>query len=171
MKKVSKRIIGNLKILGIALVLAFMIFIVIKRPDLLKASVLLLEDRQTIETNKRDIGYQNTGNFLDVFIGKQLKKFTELEFSVIMDGSTVSADFSEIDSQLPFQILEPSSDGFKIHLIYSGVVDYDQSLFMIPFVWEEPNILLGEGFSVNKKGETENLAIWNLDAYKAVHQK
>ncbi|MBU0627280.1 hypothetical protein KKG31_01950 [Patescibacteria group bacterium] len=55
MKGFFKRIFTNFKILIIALVLAIGLFFVIKNPELFRVSVLLLEDKQTIEANQRDI--------------------------------------------------------------------------------------------------------------------
>jgi hypothetical protein len=94
---------------------------------------LMMEDRQTMQANQRDIGYKNTGNVLDVFIAEELKDFTTLSFSVTLDPQNVAVDFSKIDSQLSYQISNQTPESFDIMLTLSTGVDYGQSLFMIPF--------------------------------------
>gem|GEM_PF-5873042 len=50
-----KRIFTDFKILALSLLIAVVVFVVVKNPDLFQASVLLLEDRETMQANQRDI--------------------------------------------------------------------------------------------------------------------
>ncbi|MBU0627279.1 hypothetical protein KKG31_01955 [Patescibacteria group bacterium] len=81
---------------------------------------------------------------MDVFIAEKLANFESLDFVVMMDPETIVVDFSNIESQLDFEILDQSADNFRIHMTSSTGVDYGQSLFMIPFTGDAPYILLSE---------------------------
>jgi hypothetical protein len=141
-----KRIFTDFKILVLALVIAVLVFIVVKNPELFQASVLLLEDRQTMQANQWDIGYKNTSGVLDVFISENVKDFTEILFSVTLDPTNVTVDFNKIESQLPYEITNQSEGGFDIRIIPATLsgLDYGQSLFMVPFSGNNPYILLSE---------------------------
>lgn len=166
-----QRIVTNTKIFIFALIIALGIFIVVKNPGLFQASVLMMEDRETLLANQWDIGYKNTNNLLDVFIAEELKDFTTLRFSVILDPQEVLVDFLHIDSQLPYQISNQTPGSFDIILTLSTGLDYGQSLFMVPFTWATPSILLSEGNVIMANGDMQWLAIWNLDKNKTSHQK
>lgn len=116
MKGLLKRIFTDFKILILALVIAVVVFVVVKNPQLFQASVLLLEDRETMLANQRDIGYKNTSGVLDVFISEDIKNFTDIEFSVTFDSINVTPDLTNIDSQLPYEIFNQSKDSFGIRL-------------------------------------------------------
>jgi len=172
MKGLVKRIFTDFKILVLSLLIAVVVFVVVKNPDLFQASVLLLEDKQTMQTNQRDIWYKNTSGVLDVFISENVKDFTEILFSITLDPNSVIADLTKIDSQLPYKILEQSADSFTIKLTTSTLtgLDYGQSLFMIPFSWDNPFILLSEGTSILNNWDSQGLAIGNLVEGKILHQ-
>jgi len=156
-----KRIFTNFKILVLALVMAVVIFVVVKNPELFQASVLLLEDKQTMQLNERDIGYKNTSGVLDVFISENIKDFSEITFSVSFDANTVNVNFDTIESQLPYEITNQSNGEFSIRLTFASLsgLDYGQSLFMIPFVADTPYILLSEGNVTLSNGNSQSLAI------------
>jgi len=167
-----KRIFTDFKILALALLIAVVVFAVVKNPNLFQASVLLLEDRETMQANQRDIGYKNTSGVLDVFISENVKDFTEILFSVTLDPTSVIVDFTKIDSQFPYEITDQREDGFDIRLIPATLtgLDYDQNLFMIPFSGSNPYILLSEGNATLGNGDIQALAIGNLDEGKTLHQ-
>jgi len=167
-----KRIFTDFKILVLALGIAVVAFVVVKNPDLFQASVLLLEDKETMQANQRDIGYKNTSGVLDVFISENVKDFTEILFSITLDPNSVTVDLTKIDSQLPYEIIDQSTDGFEIRLTTATLtgLDYGQSLFMVPFSGSNPYILLSEGSLVLSNGDIQALAIGNLVEGKALHQ-
>ena len=173
MKGLVKRIFTDFKILVLSLLIAVVVFVVVKNPDLFQASVLLLEDKQTMQTNQRDIGYKNTSGVLDVFMSENVKDFSDITFSVTLDPNSVSTDLTKIDSQLPYEITNQSADGFSIRLTVSGLtgLDYGQSLFMVPFSGTNPYILLSEGTATLNNGDTQALAIGNLVEGKTLHQE
>lgn len=166
------RIFTDFKILALSLLIAVVVFVVVKNPDLFQASVLLLEDRETMQANQRDIGYKNTSGVLDVFISENVQDFTEILFTVTLDPANVTVDFTKIDSQFPYEISNQKEDGFDIRVVPATLsgLDYGQSLFMIPFSWSNPYILLSEGTTTLGNGDMQALAIGNLDEGKTLHQ-
>lgn len=170
MKWFLKRIFTNIKILVLAVIIAVVVFVVIKNPALFQASVLLLEDRQTMQANQWDIWYKNTSGVLDVFISENVKEFTNIVFGISFDPDSVDIDFDKIEAQSPYEIFDQSADGFSIRLTVLSGLDYGQSLFVAPFVWENPYILLSEAYVTLNNGNAQALAIGNLVEWKKLHQ-
>lgn len=172
MKGLFTRIFTDFKILALALLIAVVTFVVVKNPDLFQASVLLLEDKQTMHTNQRDIGYKNTSGVLDVFISENVQDFTDIVFGVTLDPTNVTPDFTKIESQFPYEIIDQTSDGFRIRLTRATLsgLDYGQSLFVIPFSGTNAYILLSEGIATLGNGDSQALAIGNLVEGKTLHQ-
>jgi len=159
----------NAKILIIALIITVWLVIINRNPDLFGASVLLMQDRQTIIDNKRDIWYKNSNNLLDVFISESLKDFEIVLFSVTYDSENILPDLNNIESQLKYEIDKQWPDWFSIKLVSSTWLDYGQSLFTIPFSGSNPYILISDGTAILNNWWETPLAIWNLDEDKTFH--
>lgn len=165
-----KRIFTNVKIFILALIITIVVVIVVKNPSLFQASVLLMQDRQTMITNQRDIWYKNSSGVLDVFISEWLKNFTDISFTVTLDPQSVVVDFSKITAQLPYEISNQTQQSFDIKLTALSGIDYHQSLFMVPFSGTNTYILLSQWNVSLQNGDFQSLAIGNLDPYKTRHQ-
>lgn len=157
------------KILIIALIITVWLVIIAQNPDLFRASVLLVEDRQTMTDNMRDIWYKNSNNILDVFVSEDVKDFESILFSVIYDGTSILPDLTMIDSQLKYEISNEGPNEFSIYLISDTGLDYGQSLFTIPFSWSNPYILVSDGAANLNDWWQSPLSIWNLDEAKILH--
>jgi hypothetical protein len=172
MKGFFKRLFTDLKILVLALIIAIVAFVVVKNPELFQASVLQVQDRETMQANQRDIGYKTTSGVLDVFIAENIKNFTEITFQITLDPQNITPDFTKIESQMPYEIIDQSENGFDIRLTSATLsgLDYNQSLFMIPFSGNNTHILLSEGIITFNNGDMPALAIGNLNEGKTTHQ-
>jgi hypothetical protein len=59
-KTFLSRVGNNVKILGLAIVLSLVLFVIVKNPQRFQASVLNLQEQKIIEQKDRDFAYKTT---------------------------------------------------------------------------------------------------------------
>lgn len=163
----------NILIAIFGLLLALALFAFIRNPDLLSASILSLQDAETIRANKRDIWYKNEWNILDTFVSDQLTDINSLTFSIIYDPQDIDIDTNNIMTQVPYEIVSKDQDMIIIKFVnFSGWdYDYNQSLFELPYKWDMPQILISQWIANLKSWDQKQLSIWLLnDHNKDYHQ-
>lgn len=166
-----ERIRTNIVIFLISIITAFAFFYMNYNYQWFQASVLGLADRETIENNKWDIGYKNENNVVDVFMSKDLKDVQRMTFSLIYDPTRIELQKDKIDAQTKYEILTDTEGNLVLALTDFSGMKVDESLFMLPFIGEDPNVLLSEGSVALNNGQQRNLSIGLLNVPKEYHNQ
>ncbi len=161
-----KRFKTNAMILLVAILFSAVLFYTTQNPDLFSASVLSLQDAETIKAKSRDVWYKNEWNILDTFLSDELQDISSITFSVIYDQDNTDLNLDKFDCQTNYEILSSEEGSVVIKFTnFSGIdYDYQQSLFELPFNWEMPTVLISEGMANLFNGENKNLSIWLLNS-------
>ncbi|HKL44407.1 MAG TPA: hypothetical protein VJ892_03950 [Candidatus Absconditabacterales bacterium] len=161
-----KRIKTNAMIFVVAVLLSVVLFYTTKNPDLFSASILSLQDAETIKAKSRDVGYKNEGNILDTFLSDKLQNISNITFSIIYDKENINLNLEKFDSQTEYEILSSQEGSFVVKFTnFSGIdYDYQKSLFELPFDGEMQNVLISEGMANLFNGENKNLSIGLLNS-------
>ncbi len=155
----------NIIIFLIAIVLSTALFYATEHPELFSASILSLQDAETIEAQNRDIWYKNEWNILDTFLSYDLQNISSITFSVIYDYQNTNLDIQKIDAQTEYEIIADSEWGVVIKFTNFSWIkyDYQQSLFELPFKWEMPTVLISEWTADLLNWDHKLLSIWLLN--------
>lgn len=155
----------------VAVLLSAVLFYTTKNPDLFTASILSLQDAETIKAKSRDIWYKNEWNILDTFLSEKLQSISSITFSVIYDSKNIDLNLEKLDSQTDYEIISDSEGWVVIKFTnFSGIdYDYTQSLFELPFDWDMDTVLISEGMVSLFNGENKNLSIWLLNQDSDIH--
>lgn len=161
-----KRLKTNAMILLVAILLSAVLFYATQNPDLFSASILSLQDAETIKAKSRDVWYKNEWNILDTFLSEELQDISSITFSVIFDQDNTNLKLEKFDSQTNYEILSSGEGSVVIKFTnFSGIdYDYQQSLFEIPFTGEMPMVLISEGMANLFNGDNKKLSIWLLNS-------
>lgn len=167
------RLTTNIVILLAAVLLSVALLYATKNPDLFSASILSLQDAETIKAKSRDIWYKNEWNILDTFISQELKDISSITFSVIYDYENIALDLTSIDAQTKYEILSDDEWGIVIKFTNFSWIDYDynQSLFELPFDWQDHAVLISEGKVNLLNGDNKYLSIWSLNSDNIEYHK
>ena len=139
------RLRTNILIFLISLITAFAFFYMNNNYHWFQASVLGLADRETIENNKRDVGYKNENNMLDVFVASSLKdQIQQLTLSIIYDAEELELKLDKIESQAPYEITNDTEGSLILVIKDATNINPEESLCILPFKWDNPNILISE---------------------------
>ncbi len=154
----------NTMIFLVAVLFSVVLFYFTENPSFFSASILSLQDAQTMKSNAWDIGYKNEKNILDVFVSDTLKDINHISVSIIFDEKDISIDLGKIKSQTNYEIMSETSWTIvlKFHNFDSSF-DYWQSLFELPFVSDEPSVLISEWTILLLNWENGSLSIWLLN--------
>jgi len=76
-----------------------------ENPVFFSASILSLQDAQTMTANHWDLAYKNEKNVLDVFVSDTIKNINELSVSIIYDDQDVQIDLDNIKQQCDYEIV------------------------------------------------------------------
>ena len=93
-----------------AIFLSVTLLYVTKNLSMFSASILSLQDAETIKAKNRDIGYKNEGNILDTFLSDQLHGISSITFSVIYDNKNIDLYIDKISSQTEYEILSDNAE-------------------------------------------------------------
>ena len=158
-----KRFRMNAMIFLVAVLLSVVLFYLTENPNLFSASILSLQDSETMQANSWDIWYKNENKILDVFLAEWIKDINFVSLSVIYDEQDVSFDLQKIDSQTKYEVL--SNEWGILILKFTDFLNYNyqKSLFELPFNGSLPSILLSEWAIVSLNWENKNLSIWFLN--------
>lgn len=160
------RLTTNIIIFLAAILFSVALLYATKNPDLFSASVLSLQDAETIKAKSRDIWYKNEWNVLDTFISEKLIWINNVVFSVIYDYENIDLDLTKIDSQTKYEIMS-NNEGFVVIKFtnFSGIkYDYQQSLFELPFAWDLKTVLISEATANLSNWDSKSLSIWLLNS-------
>ncbi len=165
----------NAMILLVAMWLSIMLFYVTENSSFFSASILSLQDAETIKAQSRDIWYKNEWNILDTFVSEQLQGISSITFSVIYDFEKIQLDVKKLDSQTEYEIISTEDGGIVIKFTnFSGVdYDYNLSLFELPFTgdnWEVSKVLISEWVVNLFNGDNKSLSIWLLNSETQTHR-
>ena len=171
-----KKFKTNVVIFWLAIVLSAVLFYATQNPDLFSASILSLQDVETIKAKSRDIWYKNEWNILDTFLSDKLQSISSITFSVIYDNANIDLNLEKLDSQTDYEIISDNEWGVVIKFInFSGIdYDYKHSLFELPFVWDGwiiSQVLISEWMVSLLDGENKNLSIGLLNSEIDVHNQ
>lgn len=160
-----KRFTNNFIIFFTAILLSVFLLYVTKNPNFLSASVLSLQDEETIKAKSRDVWYKNDWNILDTFLSNDLQNISDITFSIIYDQENINLDLNKINSQTKYEVLSDQEWSIVIKFKnFSGLdYDYKQSLFELPFDWSMQRVLISEGIVNLLDGQNQNLSIWLLN--------
>ena len=169
-----KKLKTNIIIFWLAVVLSVSLFYVTENTSFFSASILSLQDAETIKAKSRDIWYKNEWNILDTFLSDNLESISSMTFSVIYDSENIDLDIESIDSQTDYEIISNNEWGVVIKFTnFSGIdYDYKQSLFELPFTWDRWNIstvLISEWMANLFNWENKILSIGLLNEDTQVH--
>jgi len=166
-----KRIITNILIFLWAIVIAVWMFYLTENSSLFSASILSLQDAETIKAKSRDVWYKNEWNVLDTFVSEELWWIDSITFSVIYDKDNTNLDLDKIDSQTQYKIISNNEWAILIKFTnFSGLeYDYQQSLFELPFSWDKSTVLISEWIVSLISWENKNLSIWVLNTETKTH--
>lgn len=151
MKKNSMTLLG-------AAILAPWIFYVVNNPESFTASILSLQEQNFITEKWRDIAYKTNSGYVDIFMGENRETPENIEFTIIFDKDTVTVDPQNSSGQGTRTISSLDENSIIIQSTPGEIVDKSQSLIMLPFSWEQKDILLSEAVA-NEKW----LSIWSLN--------
>ena len=164
----------NIIIFWLAIVLSVSLFYVTENTSLFSASILSLQDAETIKAKSRDIWYKNEWNILDTFLSEQLQSISSITFSVIYDNENIDLNLAKLDSQTDYEIISDNEWGVVIKFTnFSGIdYDYKQSLFELPFTgdrWTLSKVLISEWMVNLFNWENKNLSIGLLNSETNTH--
>jgi len=161
-----KRLKTNAMIFVVAVLLSIVLFYTSKNPDLFSASILSLQDAETIKAKSRDVWYKNEWNILDTFLSDKLQNISNITFSIIYDQDNTNLKLEKFDCQTNYEILSSEEGSIVIKFTnFSGIdYDYQQSLFELPFNWQMSKVLISEGMANLFNWENKNLSIWLLNS-------
>lgn len=171
-RSLKSRLFLNFKILVWALFIALAVFYVSKNPSIFQASVLSLQEIQTIHTQGRDIAYKNQPNLLDIFISSWVEDFSSLDFSLMFSPS-IQIQTQNLSWQWQISITNIWNGFADFHINDIKNIDYSQSLLLVSFTWstQTNDYLIIESAQVTTLDwDKENLSIWNLGE-KISHSK
>jgi len=154
----------------VAILFSLVLFYFMENPVFFSASILSLQDAQTMIANHWDLAYKNEKNVLDVFVSDTIKNINELSVSIIYDDQEVQIDLDNIKQQCDYEIV--SQMGWSLILKFKNFnwkFDYGQSLFELPFWGKEPSILLSEWSVLLLNWNNKTLSIWSLNQNKDSH--
>lgn len=167
-KGTKKKIKSNIIIIILAFIIALALFYFSENWDFFSASIISLQDAETMKKNNRDIWYKNQSDMLDVFVSDELKDINNLTISIIYDPDNTLIDvsqilpqwslYSEILTDLPWNLVLKFSN-------FSGWFDYQNSLFELPFSASSDvyNALISQATIVWLDWNTQPLSIWLLN--------
>lgn len=135
-----------------------------ENPNFFSASILSLQDAQTIKANAWDMAYKNEKNILDVFVSDTLKDIRQISISIIYDDQDNTIQLDKIKSQVDYEVLTETLGAISLKFInLNSGFDHQKSLFELPFLWETPSILISEWSILLSNWENKNLSIWLLN--------
>lgn len=169
MKKSTKtKIKTNIIIIVLAFFAAVGLLYFTENSDFFSASIISLQDAETMRKNNRDIWYKNQSDMLDVFVSDNLKDINNLTISIIYDPSNTTIDvsqivpqwslYSEVLTDLPWNLVLKFSN-------FSGWFDYQNSLFELPFVASSDvyNAIISQATIISYGWDSQPLSIWLLN--------
>jgi len=152
----------NWLIIILALVFAFALFYVIKNPWFFQASVLSLSEINTIKENKWDMAYKNENWLLDIFVSSELKNLNKIDLSIIFDSKKVIIDLNALTWQWFFQVKKSEQGLLDLSVSDLQNLNKSASLIIIPFSWDNTDIILGESIIYFNDWQNKQAAIGNL---------
>ena len=167
----KNRLKTNIIIFIIAIPIAVWLLFIFTSPNLLWASVISLQEQETMKENRWDIWYKNEWNILDVFLDDKLDNIDYLTVSIAYDPENISFDLDDIDAQTEYKVL--SNEEWNLLIQFNNFsnknFDYKNSLFMLKFTWDNPSILISQVTWFFFTWTDRPLAVWSLNQYKQVH--
>ncbi len=145
----------------IGVVVAVGIFLLLQNPwvlDVFQANILSVADKEVLTQEQRDIWYKTINNELDVYVSKRDTVLDSLELEILFSQWDVNFDFWSMIYQWSFERIDNGDGVVILKFDHLGDIDYGQSLFELPFVWDANKVLIGEVRSWNT-----SLSVWNLN--------
>jgi len=163
----KKRLKTNIVIFFAALVFAILLFVCTENSDRFSASIISLQDAQTMKENNWDIWYKNESKNLDVFVSDDLKNIKSLTISVIYDDQNTSIDLQKLVPQtnLIDEVISDESWTIVLKISNFDSFDYTNSLFELPFDTNDKTscALLSEAMVEFLDWNSHSLSIWLLN--------
>lgn len=149
----------NFFALGLGALLAVSIFYVVNDPSVFQANVLGIQDRDILEKKQWNLWYKLVDNKLEVYVsGKQI--YNKIVVTVSYDEKNVKFDLNNIEYQ--WTLVGKSLDEWSLKLSFDlEFFDSNESLFTLPFVWENNQIVVSE-WRWFIDDELVSFDIWNL---------
>ena len=162
-----KKLGTNVMIFIVAILFSVVLFYFTENPSFFSASILSLQDAQTMKANAWDIWYKNENSILDVFVSDDLKNIQKLSLTIFYDKDDVSFNFQEIDSQVDYQKISDNQDWILIldFSNFSSNYNYNNSLFELPFISTQAWVVLSEWVVSFANWKNKSLSIWLLNQH------
>lgn len=156
--RIKTRFFYNIGIILFAGIFSLAILFLIKHPNLLQASVLNIDEINTIKTNKRDIAYKNNNNLMDIFFDDTI---SQNPIKIILSYDPwLYLDFTSASGQCQFTVISSNKDNTLLDINCTTFLP-EESILMIPFSWENNDILIEEAYYILEQSK-KNLSIGNL---------
>lgn len=167
----KKRLKTNIIIFLISIPLAVWLFFLLENPKFLSASVISLQEQEVMEKNNWDLWYKNDWNILDIYLDEKLDNLDYVTLSILYDPDNVSFDLQDLDAQTDYKIV--SNEQWNLVIQFNSFLnekfDYKNSLLMLKFTWDNPNILVSQATAYLFTWVNKYLSIWSLNQYKQTH--
>lgn len=163
-RSLKSRLFLNFKILVWALFIASAIFYVSKNPSFFQASILSLQEIQTIQTKWRDIAYKNQTNLLDIFLSSGVQFPSVLDISLSFDPET-QIQTENLSWQWQISISNIWSGFIDFHITNLQNIDYSQSVLLVSFTWSNQlnnYLIIEKAMATLKDKSQKSLSVWNL---------
>lgn len=169
-KTFLSRVGNNVKILGLAIVLSLVLFVIVKNPQRFQASVLNLQEQKIIEQKDRDFAYKTTSWVLDMFLGTKVSNVKSVKISIDYDINAIQLLTWSIISSWDYIVQMLNTWEINISVQNRSGRDSLQSFVILPYTWLVNALLVSEALAQLQDGTTQNLAIGNLtEAMENVH--
>ena len=167
----KKRLKTNIIIFIIAIPIAIGLFFVLEGTNFLSASVISLQEKETMKENNWDLWYKNDWNTLDVYLDDKVDNLDYLTLSIVYDPDNISFNIDDINTQTEYKII--SNQEWNLLIQFNNFsnknFDYKNSLLMLKFTWDDSNILISQATAFLFTWTNKLLAIWSLNEYKQTH--
>lgn len=163
-----KEILGtwpqNLKIIIGAICVGVGIFYIANNPEMFTASILSLQEQETIQDQWRDIAYKTDSGYVDIFVATTKTLPPQIIFSLAFNPTTIHIDANNISGQgLWTYTNKPES--MTITFTPNQNTDKTQSIIMIPFTGNQKEIILSEAIKIDHQ-QSQDLSIGSLNTTK-----
>jgi hypothetical protein len=89
----------------------------------------------------------------------------------LYDPDNVSFDLQDLDTQIDYKVV--SNEQWNLVIQFNGSFDnkfdYKNSLLMLKFTWDNPNILVSQATAYLFTWINKNLSIGSLNQYRETH--
>lgn len=106
----------------------------------------------------RDVGYKTQDGVLDVYLSSEVWEVTELEVEVLFSEDGMQLYLWDMEYQWAVEVLVEEAGRYVFRFSKLWEIDFTESLFVLPFVWEVHQLLVWQ-----VRWSNDNLRVGNLN--------